>query len=137
MKKDVADMWTDALRSGAYEKCNGRLRENAEYDPQYLTKPCRFCVLGVLCDLYAAEHADVQWIDGEFDGELVQLPRSVRDWAGMRTRSGMFLNYIDVVVMHEERGECKLREDNLIGLNDSGCPFVQIADVIAANVEVL
>lgn len=40
MKKEIADKWVEALRSGRYKQCKSWLRDNDG-----------FCCLGVLCDI--------------------------------------------------------------------------------------
>lgn len=129
MKKDVADKWTDALRSGAYQQGTGQLRK---WGLDERCKESAFCCLGVLCDVYAQEHANdtdsfgaaslAKWseeFNDTFMGEEYHLPPVVREWAGMKSDNG------------------KIFGDNLVDLNDSGASFVEIADVIAKNVEVL
>lgn len=54
MDKRIKKMWVDALRSGEYEQGRGMLkRTQYEYDCGH--EVCRYCVLGVLCDLYEKE----------------------------------------------------------------------------------
>lgn len=136
MRKEVADKWIDALRSGNYAQCKGQLRNN---DPVLDQEPCGFCCLGVLCDLYAAEHPLSDWTDnGLFQGEEFHLPVAVREWAGMRSDNGALPRYVEVMRERHGYGQVKWADgDNLVDLNDNGCSFTEIADVITSNVEVL
>lgn len=54
MKPEVKSKWLAALRSGKYQKNQGCLRD--------AHTNC-FCVMGVLCDIYAQENKE-RWIDG-------------------------------------------------------------------------
>lgn len=49
MKKKIAKMWADALRSGDYKQGIGRLRNEHNH----------FCCLGVLCNLHAIHHPNI------------------------------------------------------------------------------
>lgn len=137
MRKEVADKWTNALRSGKYAQIEGQLRIGEE--SLHMAESCGFCCLGVLCDLYAAEHPHAEWSDnGLFQGEEFHLPVAVRDWAGMRSNNGQLLRYVDVMRERPGYGLVKWADgDNLVDLNDNGCSFAEIADVITSNVEVL
>jgi hypothetical protein len=88
MKKEIADLWTTALRSGVYSQTRSKLKaSNGE---------C--CVLGVLCEIatinnvIARDEIDVRGGYVTFAGADGQLPEKVRDWAGMRTRDGAIDN---------------------------------------------
>ena len=142
MKKDVADKWTNALRSGAYKQAKGQLRVCGE-DWERTPSDSAFCCLGVLCDLYTQQHSQEEdakwglngavrpatWDRGEvFMGEDSHLPSSVREWAGMRSDIGLLsrTEFVGAVVAK-----------NLVDLNDNGCSFAVIADVIDTHVEEL
>lgn len=147
MKAEVADKWTEALRSGEYQQASGQLRVcGAEWE----TKPTdsAFCCLGVLCDLYAREHAIAGWGQGLkrchishgelFLNEEFHLPREVREWAGMRSDNGALGTATTVI--HVDRAGHACAEtwgDNLVDLNDGGASFAEIADVIAQRKEEL
>jgi len=73
MKKDVADIWVKALRSGKYEQTTGRLKTTGGY-----------CCLGVLCDI--SDNLEKDW------GGLVILPHSVQEWAGIKHSNGFYGN---------------------------------------------
>lgn len=83
MKKEIAQKWCEALRSGEY--IQGK---------QYLQKGNKFCCLGVLCDLATKEGVCNKSIDlyniADFDKYFCGLPKSVIDWSGMKSRHGMY-----------------------------------------------
>jgi hypothetical protein len=109
MNPQIKQKWVSALRSGKYQQTQRRLHDENG-----------FCCLGVLCDLYGKEN-NVEW-DLANNGHNVYvfqdmvgcLPVSVKEWADLE--------------------DCNPRvddqTDSLIGLNDTGCTFEQIADVI-------
>ena len=119
MFKDIADKWTDALRSGSYEQGAEFLRQNND-----------FCCLGVLCDLYIQEHnvdepARKSWMMGSFrvsegEHEDVVLPLAVKEWSGMQSVEGVLT-----------------ASDPLSTLNDQGSTFSEIADIIEERWEEL
>ena len=108
MNPQIKQKWVSALRSGDYQQTQGRLR-----------KEDGFCCLGVLCDLYAKDN-NVEWEPPGYNDAYVfqefesNLPSSVMEWAD--------LEYCNP---HVNGGE-----STLVRLNDSGCTFEQIADVI-------
>ncbi len=121
MKKEIADKWVKALRSGEYKQCEGALRNyNASY----------YC-LGVLCEISSLD----KWIESEiFDDECGEntenendfylgkdelLPREVMRWSDMKSNNGIF------------------KGDDLASLNDSGITFNEIADIIEEHWEEL
>ncbi len=93
MNKEIKQKWIDALQSGDYKQCKGRLADNDS-----------FCCLGVLTDLYLKEKnmtwtrvaelpktADccIDWNSAPnrcFPGEAV-LPQEVQTWAELSTPS--------------------------------------------------
>jgi hypothetical protein len=111
---DNARKWVEALRSGEFEQGRSRLRKGDQY-----------CCLGVACELYRREHPDgPDWddVEGEFafDGCESMLPDVVRDWLELRTPDGDFGN-----------GD----HNTLTYMNDDGCTFEDIADVIESEPE--
>ena len=114
MKKEIAERWIEALRSGGYKKVHGMLRG------WRADGFCGFCGLGVLCDISGL---------GEWDGDgsavfLVNkemhnggyLPLPVQQWSGMR----------------------KVGEKLIAALSDrEGFTFAQLADEIEENWEYL
>ena len=106
MKKEIADKWVAALRSGEYGQCTGGLTNQDR---------TLHCCLGVLCELAIKEGVPVRvkpslahpsWL--QFDDLLGALPDSVGTWAGMTVSKGQVL----------------------AAMNDAGAPFVKIADAI-------
>ena len=140
MKRNVAEMWVEALRSGEYDQ--GR----------FDLKICNFegvdyCCLGVLCEIAIKEGVDVmETLDGwrqlpippgdgigrfrdterkrdqlrYFGSECDMLPDEVVEWAGMRSRLGVI------------KGDEMM---SLASMNDVGCTFEEIADKIEENME--
>ena len=114
MRKEIADRWVAALRSGEYGQLTGGLANKER---------TQHCCLGVLCELAIAEGVSVymepdhptnpSWM--KFDNLLGALPESVGTWAGMTRSKGRVL----------------------AAMNDAGDPFVKIADVIESDWETL
>jgi hypothetical protein len=108
MNPQIKQKWVSALRSGDYQQTQRRLHDENG-----------FCCLGVLCDLYGKEN-NVEWNlvnngqNYEFQEFESYLPSSVRKWAG-----------VEACNPHVNDGE-----STLVRLNDTGCTFRQIADVI-------
>lgn len=110
MKQEVKDKWIEALRSGEYEQGIGRLRSSEN----------KFCCLGVLCEVQGVEshlnHDEESYrYFGNKNGFQSLLPSSVAidDWK---------LPYEDTSI--------------LMGMNDNGKSFNEIADWIEENVKV-
>lgn len=119
MKKDVADKWAAALRSGEYKQ--GTMRLHTRSTDSY-------CCLGVLCEL-AAKEIPIEIAEGCgsygkcYELEYTSPPAKVRKWAGLLTDEGSFFapNF-----------------SSLMELNDSeGRTFTEIADVIEKHWEEL
>lgn len=113
MNKEVKRAWVEALRSGEYKQCTGRLRREDGY-----------CCLGVLCDLYKKDHQDSNWEGNYFflfhgehtDTAMSYLPEKVIKWAGLSSENPQYDG-----------------DGTLSGLNDEGATFDEIADVIEGN----
>ena len=133
-----AKAWVEALRSGAYEQCRGRLRRQylEDYDNDEREQGEGYCCLGVACDLYQQAHPDVsEWIEDEFAifsgphegaGSTTMegaLHEAVAEWLGLKDIDGQF---------HEKQyvPNSKSAGSSLIALNDVGATFEQIADMI-------
>lgn len=77
MKKEVADKWVAALRSGKYQQTQGYLRDSDG-----------FCCLGVLCDIFAKD-LETEWqghLAGhryDFLGQGFHLPTEVYEIADL------------------------------------------------------
>lgn len=112
MRKEVADIWCAALRSGEFKQGYG-----------YLDLGHSLCPLGILTNLaMTVGICDCTEVKGKyaFDGELGRLPVSVQEWAGMYGQSG------------EIRGEFV----NLTAYGDLyGYTLKEIACVIEENYE--
>lgn len=75
MNPRVKAAWVAALRSGEYKQAVGQLKAGDGH-----------CCLGVLCDLYAKEHAIANWTTSELganDGEDEEPGVEVVHWAGL------------------------------------------------------
>lgn len=133
MKKDVAKLWTKALRSGKYKKGKFTLRNHDD----------SFCCLGVLCDLYNNEQKKkkkktllVKKLDDVIEGKCYSynyntnyLPLIVKKWAGLATTKG------------ELESDDGWNGCTLAALNDGDYgpakSFKQIAKIIDDNVDSL
>jgi len=111
VKDNVRDLWRDALMSGKYNQARGALRKDE-----------RFCVLGVLCEVYREETGKGVWYpesggkmffaaNRETGAKLAKteksehlhvLPDFVRTWAGLKTPDP-FVNG-STISAHNDRG---------------------------------
>lgn len=144
MKKDIARKWVRALRSKKYRQAKGVLKI------QKPNGPPSHCCLGVLCELYQAERLKAKrplipveevkaktvdpTISGKntvfvFKDSYTCLPLSVRRWAGLQDEVGQFRDDTEIPAGWE-----KVRCTSLADLNDHGCSFARIADIIEKNV---
>jgi hypothetical protein len=118
MKKEIAEKWVQALRSGGYKQTKEVLRNSDG-----------FCCLGVLCDLYKKEpNSNVDWQHNKgkdyysfFDDESC-LPKPVLEWSGIKILTARY-------------SYGSIGGNTLIYHNDSGATFLQIADIIEREVE--
>ena len=130
MKREVAEKWVAALRSGGYDQCTGLLEHF------YSDGTSGFCCLGVLCRVVGA-HREVSlnrdvWYsaissDGwHADSSSTALTDEIRESVGMKTFEGdLYYSEIDDGTI------------SLAVLNDAGFTFDQIADIIEYFWEVL
>ena len=94
MKKTIAKLWIEALRSGKYKQTREVLHSIDSGKES-------FCCLGVLCDLYQKDRRskkkkcldvdkDQGWgaYEVSYDGVSAVLPQLVVKWAGMKTENG-------------------------------------------------
>ena len=108
MNEQVKENWLSALRSGDYKQTQLKLHTDDG-----------FCCLGVLCDLYGKEN-NVEWNlannghNYEFQDKESHLPSSVMEWAGVEGQNPDIDN----------------GTETLATLNDTGCTFEEIADII-------
>ena len=137
MRKEVMVKWIKALRSGKFKQGFGTLKQfNNKGQAQH-------CCLGVLCELYNQQMkknkkktlSETTWDnDSDFSHGYVKfgnkkedLPKEVKDWAGIKNSLGKFkTNEVD------EYGD---NEECLADLNDTGRKFKTIANIIEKNYE--
>lgn len=107
MKKEVAEQWVAALRSGKYEQGISQLK-NARG---------QYCCLGVLCDIsgLGVWEAGGAYRTGpdQFRYGYAVTPKDVATWAGLENPMGN-----------------RPGQPSLDCLNDDGIPFSEIADII-------
>lgn len=143
MKQNIMKKWIKALRSGKYKQGTGTLKQ---YDSK---GNAQHCCLGVLCELYNEtmkknkkktlpekiydNDSDFSHGYSRFGGKKEDLPKEVKDWAGMKNSMGEF--YTGITYFGDYEVE-KIRE-NLADLNDSGKKFKTISNIIEKNWEVL
>lgn len=123
MKKEVAEQWVAALRSGRYEQGS-----------HWLNRGGKFCCLGVLCEIKPRISKGACSHDADaviYEGCTGNLPSSVMRWSGMKSDMGYRGDEADMGYRGDE-GLPALYE-----LNDRGVPFSEIADVIEAEWESL
>lgn len=133
MKKEIAERWVEALRSGEYNQGEACLRNNSN-----------FCCLGVLCDLYVKDghgHWEGKFGEKELDLHSATLPSTVIDWAGMKDSDGYITpKYNDdtqITLWHLNDGIP--REGLIVGEEKSELKlsFDEIADIIQMTWEEL
>jgi hypothetical protein len=112
MNPEVKAKWLQALRSGEYKQCEGKLKS------QYEDGTCAYCCLGVLSDIHAKETEQGDWVDGAIyrdstgDTEMGVLTKGVRVWAGL------------------SKSNPDARSSSVAELNDGGVSFAHLADII-------
>ena len=115
MEETIKDAWLEALESGEFKKGKMTLKKTVRGEAEY-------CCLGVLCEL-AAREIDVSineatkgngTIYTSYNGLTYSLPRSVMEWAGMRSSQGIIPQL----------------DTNLARINDDTDTFEQVIDVI-------
>ena len=139
MIREVMVKWVKALRSGKFKQGEGTLKQfNSKGVAQH-------CCLGVLCELYndtmrksKKKTLREKFIDNNsdfshgycrFGNRSDDLPKEVREWAGMKTNLGVFkIEKTDYIGRYLDK-EC------LADLNDTGRKFKTIADIIEKNYE--
>jgi hypothetical protein len=138
MKKEIADKWIAALRSGEYKQTSGTLNDGGN-----------FCCLGVLCDISSiGKWTEVGVVKGYFTSDVSStsvLPNQVRKWAGIKTVDGGLPDDGETLFYYDTQTEQFVDEENdftdlittLSGLNDYGKSFTEIADIIEKNWEKL
>jgi hypothetical protein len=147
MKKEIADLWVAALRSGEYQQEKGTLVKVDHDNGDILG----YCCLGVLCELAVKAGVPVTKDGGQdesdepddsyytsitFDNNDALTPESVRKWSGLRSSDGSVADW----PMDPSEEYTNLENDfptSLAGLNDGGKTFNEIADLIEKHYEVL
>lgn len=144
MKQNVMKKWVKALRSGKFKQGQGTLKQfNKQGQTQH-------CCLGVLCELYNQEmkknkkktlpekvydnDSDFSYGYCRFGGKKEDLPKEVKNWAGIRDSLGKFKTPTDIA------DECHWFDDGeicLADLNDIGKKFKTIANIIEKNYDIL
>lgn len=111
MRKEIADLWADALRSGKYRQTTLQLRDVDGY-----------CCLGVLCDLHRERTGQGSWSDdgyyntGDDTDGSIPTP-AVAEWAGLKDRTPAVSSDVG--------------SDLITALNDDdGYGFLELADII-------
>ena len=113
MKKEIADKWIAALRSGKYKQTVGVLNSPNE----------GMCCLGILCEISKLtewEKSKTLPYADKYMNELKVLPKEVQKWAGLISHNGEFGNGLA-----------------LSAENDKGKTFSQIATIIETEWESL
>lgn len=136
MKKEIAEQWVKALRSGDYAQGRGQLRKQLAAGDALDS----FCCLGVLCDLHRKATREGDWVNGLYENasgkrdNSFDVPTSnVVDWAGLSQANP------EVDLLEDEEDE--LTEDvedelTIAELNDGyGWSFEQLADLIEQHWE--
>lgn len=153
MNPDVKKMWVEALRSGKYQQCTGKLHDYLDIEDSLVPESSKhsYCCLGVLCDLALKNGVDVQLqyrrvYEGMpesqsvyfYDDESGVLPESVMRWAGINEKNpDIYLGDIRagiVQLMIDELGnDSDINEHSyqlISEINDLGIGFLDIADII-------
>lgn len=131
MNPEIKALWVQALRSGAYEQGEGYLHQRIT-DEATGDSVDTFCCLGVLCDLAVDNgvNMDVQTTGSgltTYDERTSFLPYAVQDWSGVPSDGDIGTS---IEFMFDGQ---TINEDSLVGLNDGGMTFDQIANVIEEN----
>ena len=127
MNPEIKKQWTDALRSGEFEQGKDQLTNNGKY-----------CCLGVLYELHSRV-SGLQWntlnpqegMGGRYCGETALLPREVIIWAGLEGQCRWFDEAKNVGQPCDVSYVGKM--NSLTQLNDDGVSFVDIANIIEAQ----
>jgi hypothetical protein len=128
MNKNVMKKWVKALRSGAYKRGEGLLK-------QLSCGKVHHCCLGVLCELYndemrAKKKKTLKETEKDgiyrFDDRPENLPIKVKEWGGLNNQTGAFSEDTVLKTKKNEYG----RYISLADMNDLGCSFEKIADTV-------
>lgn len=94
MKKEIANVWSKALRSGKYKQGRAALASQRE-DGSW-----SYCCLGVLCEVGKRKGVDLEILKRErgysvrkfYSGHDTDLPPEIKNWSGMESREGRYKN---------------------------------------------
>lgn len=114
MKKEIANLWVGALRSGNYKPGKYFLRSIDNL----------FCPLGVLCELAVQQKGVNRELDKEsfmYEGNRAAVPERVMIWSGLRNPNG-FTPQVN---------------KSISTMADNGASFEEIAKLIEKNWETL
>jgi hypothetical protein len=109
MNQEIKTKWVAALRSGEYQQGQSQLRNGD-----------KFCCLGVLCNIHSKE-TGTEWMGNYYDDHEVYLPEDVMMWSE--------LNINDPILPFNKSSF----DISLSNLNDFGSTFLEIADLIEAQ----
>ena len=100
MKKEIAEKWVAALRSGEYKQHRGGLANR---------KRTKHCCLGVLCETAIKEGVEMlvevrseMPNDMYFEDATGALPYSVQKWAGMKSSHGLLNDSLALTSINDE-----------------------------------
>ena len=109
MKKEWADKWVKALRSGDYKQCKSTLQRGDAY-----------CCLGVLCKI--VPNKLVIFENKKLSGNSLVGQQNVKIFTELKSGNGKRAKQIN--------GIESMLADSLVKLNDEGSTFNEIADII-------
>jgi len=123
MNPQVKKLWLEALRCGEYSQGKGVLHRDLGGILD------EFCCLGVLCKLAHVAKIVTKVRDRKtgsylYGGHYTILPMEVLIWSGVRTAGGRLPKLVTSL------GSRQFNKHSLLGLNDQGATFLEIADVI-------
>jgi len=146
MKQSIMKKWVKALRSGRYKQGKDCLKSKSKRGVT------RHCCLGVLCELYQKDEKTgkmkVDDIPNPENGsgtvyqfgsqkEMYGLPNSVSRWAGIKgSKNRLVTGTITPGEFKDTMGR-RVFYESLAELNDAGCSFSKIADIIEAQSDTL
>lgn len=126
MKKEVAEKWVAALRSGDYEQGKYSLRNASG----------QYCCLGVLCEITGVKKTGTDEEGATKYGDSNgYLPPSASKLSGIDISNGSFNG--KPVRWPDSIPQSRRASTSLTTLNDQGVPFSAIADFIEVNWPVL
>lgn len=154
MKEDVQRKWIEALRSGEYVKCHGKLAMWSPYTGQFA-----YCALGVLVEVARLDgvpivldkdvptddddetqrvdvgcpNDDTDWYEVRLNQMNSALPDEVVQWAGLETNNPLLVFPHEHFVAFRDKYEDRVfsEEEHVAFLNDEvDFEFSTLADFI-------